>query len=72
MPHARHGGSGVWMVAEEGSKLAGTGFEKLQMGHTQVALLGGAGSCGRRGLCWRCAGDAVALREETLNALDPF
>ena len=42
MPHARHGGRGVRAFAVVGSKLEGTGFEKEQMGHTQVALSGGA------------------------------
>lgn len=27
MPQARHGGKGVWALAEAGSKLDGTGFE---------------------------------------------
>jgi hypothetical protein len=30
--------------ASAGSKLDGTGFEKEQMGHTQVALAGGGGA----------------------------
>jgi len=41
MPQARQGGSGVWAFAVEGSKLDGTGFEKLQMVQTHVAVLGG-------------------------------
>lgn len=40
MPQARHGGNGVWMLAVVGSKLEGTGLEKLQMVHTQVAEAG--------------------------------
>lgn len=40
MPQARHGGRGVWMLAVVGSKLEGTGLEKLQMVQTQVAEAG--------------------------------
>lgn len=43
MPQARHGGIGV-RDAKAGSKLDGTGFEKEHIGHTQVALAGGAGA----------------------------
>lgn len=43
MPQARHGGNGVWMFAVVGSKLDGTGFEKVQMVQTQVAALAGSG-----------------------------
>jgi hypothetical protein len=43
MPQARHGGMGV-RDARAGSKLEGTGLEKEQMGHTQVALAGGGGA----------------------------
>lgn len=43
MPQARHGGIGV-RDASAGSKLDGTGFEKEQMGHTQDALIEGAGA----------------------------
>lgn len=39
IPQARHGGKGVWAFAVVGSKLEGTGFGKLQMVHTQVAVL---------------------------------
>ncbi len=39
MPHAWHGGSGVYSFAALGMKDAGTGFEKLQMVQTQVAVL---------------------------------
>jgi hypothetical protein len=49
MPHARHGGNGVRAFAVAGSKFDGTGFEKEQMGHTQVALGGSAaGGAGDR------------------------
>lgn len=41
MPHARHGGRGVCTFAVVGSKLDGTGFENVQIGHTQVAFLAG-------------------------------
>ena len=44
MPQARHGGSGKASVAIVGSKFEGTGFEKEQMGHTQVPLTTGAGA----------------------------
>lgn len=37
IPQARHGASGVWALAEVGSKFEGTGLEKLHMVHTQVA-----------------------------------
>jgi hypothetical protein len=43
IPHARQGGMGV-RDASAGSKLDGTGFEKEQIGHTQVALAGGVGA----------------------------
>jgi len=43
IPQARHGGIGV-REANAGSKFEGTGFEKEQMGHTQVALCCGAGA----------------------------
>lgn len=43
MPHARQGGIGV-REASAGSKFEGTGLEKEQIGHTQVALAGGAGA----------------------------
>lgn len=39
MPHARQGGNGVCALAAAGSKLVGTGFEKLQILHTQVAVV---------------------------------
>jgi len=48
MPQARHGGSGVCIVAVEGSKFVGTGFENVHMGQTQVALLDAVGSAGGR------------------------
>jgi hypothetical protein len=48
IPHARHGGSGVEAVAVAGSKLDGTGFEKEQIGHTQVTFTAlGAGDTPR-------------------------
>lgn len=51
MPQARHGGRGVFAFAVPGSKFDGTGFEKLQIGHTHVAFvsLGGAGDAVARG-----------------------
>lgn len=39
IPHARQGGSGVWMFAVVASKLAGTGLEKLHILQTQVAAV---------------------------------
>ena len=39
IPQARHGGSGNNSVAVVGSKFAGTGLEKEQMGHTQVPMI---------------------------------
>jgi len=59
MPQARHGGSGVWALAVEGSKFDGTGLEKLQMVQTHVAVLDGTGSTGggRMGLSVRWAGE---------------
>ena len=70
MPQARHGGSGVCIVAVEGSKFVGTGFENVHMGQTQVALLDAVGSAGgrRKGLSVRVVGDDVALREGELRA----
>lgn len=46
MPHARHGGKGVWALAVVGSKFEGTGFEKLQIVQTHVAIeaTGGGGN----------------------------
>lgn len=63
MPQARHGGSGVCAFTAAGSKLDGTGFEKLQMVQTHVAVLAGDGSTGGglRGLSDRGTGDAVVL-----------
>ena len=67
MPQAKQGGSGVCALAVVGSKLEGTGFEKLQIVQTHVAVLAGGGSTGdaRRGpsACW--AGDEVPVREGT-------
>lgn len=65
IPQARHGASGVWALAVVGSKLEGTGLEKLQMVQTQVAMLAGAGSTGGTRSCPPgCgAGEALLLRE---------
>ena len=46
IPQARQGGRGVCAFAVEGSKLEGTGLEKLQMVQTHVAGLAGVGSTG--------------------------
>lgn len=66
MPQARHDGSGVCAFAVAGSKLEGTGFEKLHMVQTQVAALAGDGSAGAslRGLSDRGVGDAVLFLGE--------
>ena len=39
MPHARHAGKAILEEAVTGSKFEGTGFEKEQIGQTQVPLL---------------------------------
>lgn len=75
MPHARHGGRGVWAFAVAGSKLEGTGLEKVQIVQTQVAALAGDGStgAGRNGLSDRGPGDAVLFLGEpvpTAGGLD--
>jgi hypothetical protein len=44
MPHAKHGGKGVFVFAVAGSKFEGTGFENEQIGQIHVALLTGEGS----------------------------
>lgn len=44
MPQARHGGRGVCALAVVGSKLEGTGLEKVHIGQIHVAVLTGAGS----------------------------
>lgn len=64
MPHARHGGRGVCAFAAAGSKLEGTGLEKVQIVQTHVAEDAGDGStgAGRRGLSVRGTGDAVLFR----------
>lgn len=44
MPHAKHGGIGVFALDSTGSKLDGTGLENEHIGHIQVALLGKSGA----------------------------
>lgn len=68
IPHAKHGAKTVRSLAVCGSKLDGTGFEKLQIGHIQVPLLlGGAAGVGRwNGLSDR-EGDEVELLERPLR-----
>jgi hypothetical protein len=56
IPQARHGGIGV-REARAGSKLEGTGFEKEQITHTQVALCEGADA----GLLYRGGVEPVGL-----------
>lgn len=65
IPQARQGAKGVCSFEVCGSKFEGTGFEKEQIGHIQVAVLAGAGSDDGRwnGLSLRDNGDAVALLE---------
>jgi len=65
IPHAKHGANRVCSFEECGSKFEGTGFEKEQIGHIQVAVLAAGGSeTGRwNGLSVRDNGDAVALLE---------
>ena len=64
MPHAWHGGIGVLALAVAGSKLGGTGLEKVQMIQIHVALLGcGAAAFGIcHGLPLRWFGEEVELR----------
>jgi hypothetical protein len=70
IPHARHGGRGVRALAVAGSKLEGTGFEKLQMVHTHVAELAGDGSTGAglRGLSDRGTGEELLSLGEPVPA----
>lgn len=51
MPHARHGGSGVYSFAVDASKFEGTGLDSPQIVHIQVAFksLIGAGEAVGRG-----------------------
>jgi hypothetical protein len=44
IPQAKHGGSGKASVAMVGSKFEGTGFEKEQIGQTQVPITAGVGA----------------------------
>lgn len=59
IPQARHGGSGVWAFAVTGSKLDGTGLEKLHIVQTQVAEV----ACD-------CSGFDLGLSERVRD--DPF
>lgn len=56
-------------MAEVGSKLEGTGFEKVHIVQTQVALVTVGGSGGARYPDSECAGDPVAFLCE-LDAFD--
>jgi hypothetical protein len=69
MPQAKQDSNGVCSLAVAGSKLEGTGFEKVQIGHTQVALFTGVGSGGGRwnGLSARETGVGVALLDGVDN-----
>ena len=68
-PHAKQGAKRVCALAVAGSKFDGTRLEKEQIGHIQVAILEGEGSCiGRwKGLFVRDRGDAVALLDGVLR-----
>lgn len=59
MPHVRHGGIGNADVAFAASKFEGTGFEKEQIGQTQVPVesLGETAALGVKGLLVRVTGD---------------
>jgi hypothetical protein len=74
MPHARHGGNGVFAFTSAGSKFEGTGFEKEHIRHIQVAVLAdcGAGDGGRgnAGVPVRGRGDEAPLLEGRLSRLD--
>jgi hypothetical protein len=77
MPHARHGGNGVFAFASAGSKFEGTGFEKEHMGHIHVAVVAGwgagTGGGGDIGVLARGRGDEVPLPDDILrNADDRF
>lgn len=69
MPQARQGGSGVCAFAADGSKLEGTGLEKLQIVQTHVAAVTVGDSVGGLYGDPECAGEPAALLEE-LEALD--
>ena len=64
MPHARHGGRGVCGPADVTSKFDGTGFEKVQIGHIQVALDTGGAAAGWKGLEVRETGDVSREGDE--------
>ena len=63
MPHARHGGRGVCAFAAAGSKLTGTGFEKLQMVQTQCAVVTDGGSGRGRFVLSLRTGEAASVLE---------
>lgn len=66
IPHAKHGGSGVWTLADAASKLEGTGLEYEQIGQTHVAVFGlglpGTDCEVMDGLDDLAPGDSVAVR----------
>ena len=75
IPHAKHGGRGVCAFAIVGSKFEGTGFGKLQIVQTQVALLACVGVADEERIPASTAGegDAPVLPlgpEEAAVALD--
>ncbi len=57
----------MWALAVSGTKLDGTGFEKLQIVQTQVAVLAGLGSTGGglKGPSDRCEGEAVPFLDDS-------
>jgi hypothetical protein len=68
IPQARHGASGVCAFAVVGSKFDGTGLEKVQMGHTQVAFSAGTGA--GAGLPYRAGGVEEGLVVEVPDRSD--
>lgn len=66
IPQARQGARGVWALAVVGSKLEGTGLEKLQIVQTQVAAVTVGGSAGGLYAPSECPGEPGAL----LDAFD--
>jgi hypothetical protein len=68
IPQARHGGKGVCTFAAVGSKLEGTGFEKLQIVHSQVAAVAAGGvEGGRKALSLDCDPESSRRIDVTLD-----
>lgn len=70
MPQARHGANGVCTLAVAGSKLDGTGFEKLQIAQTQVAEVTCGGSEGGLNALSDRDGGVALFRAGVRPALD--